>query len=427
MSMSIRFGLLVLIVGVSHASFAAGKRVKTGFEVLAERRFDLLSGKKVGLITNPTAVLPDLRHAADVLNAEAGVKLVALFGPEHGLRGAAQAGYSEELARDPRTQVPVYDIYAKRGQALVDIFTRSGAEMLVFDMQDVGARYYTFIWTLYDCLEAAAVMQKPLVVLDRPNPVGGVAVAGPVLHPEMATFVGRQPIAQRHGLTLGELARLFNGEFILKAAGRPAQLTVIPLQGWTREMYYEETGLPWVMPSPNLPTVDSALAFAGTALFEGTNLSEGRGTTRPFQLVGAPFVDGRWADSLRAARLPGVTFREAYFRPTFGKHKDTTVAGVELYVTDRQAFDPVRTTLEMLVRAKALYRDFAWRDDGGGRTLWIDRMTGSELVRQGIDAGHSAEQIARAYQDELDRFIAVRSKYLLYQTSSAAAARRKGL
>ena len=411
--------LLLLLPCVFPGSAAARPRVKTGFEVLAKRHFDLLRGKRIGMITNPTAVLSDLRHEADVLATEPGIELVALFGPEHGFRGAAQAGHSEELARDPRTGVVVYDIYGKRGPALVDLFQRSGAELLLFDMQDAGARYYTFIWTLYDCLEAAATAGKPLIVLDRPNPIGGTAVEGPtLLRPELATLVGRQPIAQRHGLTLGELAQLYNGEFIAGKTGRAAALTVVPLQGWTRDQYFEETGLPWVMPSPNLPTVDSALAFAGMALFEGTNVSEGRGTTRPFELIGAPFVDGRLAEALRAARLPGVTFREAWFRPTFDKYRDTTVSGVQLYVTDRKTFAPVRTAIEILVRMRALYPQFAWSENGGHH--WIDNLWGSTRLRQAIDAGLSADQIVGAYEDERQRFVAVRAKYLLYPTTGSS-------
>jgi uncharacterized protein YbbC (DUF1343 family) len=405
-----------MIAGLSVGDASARPRVKSGFETLAESNFAPIQGKRIGMITNPTAVLPDLRHEADVLAGVAGVRLVALFGAEHGLRGAAQAGQGESPGKDLRTGASVYDIYGKRGSALADIFNRSGSEALIFDMQDAGARYYTFIWTLHDCLEAAALAQKPFIVLDRPNPIGGLAVEGPVLHPAEASFIGRQPIAQRHGLTPGELAKLFNSEFIPKAIGHAATLTVVPLQGWTRDMYYEDTGLPWVLPSPNLPTVDSALSFAGTALFEGTNLSEGRGTTRPFQLVGAPFVDGRWVDALRAAQLPGVQFREAWFRPTFDKYKDTTVSGVELFVTDRKSFAPVRTALEMLVRAKALYGDFAWRKDAGAHTtFWIDKMSGSELVRAMIDAGRSTNEIINAYQEELDRFMTVRAKYLMYR------------
>lgn len=399
------------------ADAAARPRVKTGFEVLAARQFDLLRGKRVGMITNPTAVLPDLRHEADVLASAPGVKLVALFGAEHGLRGAAQAGHSEDLPRDPRTHLPVYDIYGKRGQALADIFERSGAEILVFDMQDVGARFYTFTWTLYDCLEAAAATNRRIIVLDRPNPIGGVAVEGPLLQPQYATLVGRQPIAQRHGMTIGELARLFNGEFIPRQAGRAAPLTVVPLENWTRDLYFEQTGLPWVMPSPNLPTVESALLFAGTALFEGTNLSEGRGTTRPFALIGAPFVDGKLADALRAANLNGVQVREAWFRPTFDKYRDVTIGGIELYPVDRDSFEPVRTAVEVLVRAKALYKEFGWRNDGG--SFWIDKLWGSDRLRLAVDAGKSADEIVRGYREELERFKTIRAKYLLYGSGVA--------
>ena len=376
--------------------------VLPGAEVWLGQHFGALRGKKIGLITNQTGVLRDLRHEADVLAASKEIQLVALFAPEHGFRGAAQAGQAESPPVDEATHLPVFDTYGKSGAALAELLRKSGAEAFVFDIQDAGARYYTFIWTLYDTMEAAAELGKPFVVLDRPNPIGGVAVQGPVLDPAHASFIGRKPIALRHGMTVGELARFYNGEFL----GGKVDLTVVAMRGFERAMSFEDTGLPWIPPSPNMPTVDTAYAFCGTALFEGTNLSEGRGTTRPFETVGGPGLDRRFAAALH---LPGVAFRETWFRPTFDKWRDQLVGGVQLHVTDRRAFDPVRTAVAMLIAAKKLDPQFAWRKD------WIDKMWGSERLRTGIDAGKSADDIAAGYRDELARFVAARRKYLLYK------------
>jgi uncharacterized protein YbbC (DUF1343 family) len=385
-------------------------RVRTGIEMLMEDRYAPLRGQKVGIITNPTGILPDLRHEVDVMAASDEVDLVAVFGPEHGFRGTAQAGGSEGFYSDPKTGLPVYDTYGKSGQALADIFTRSGVDTILFDIQDVGARFYTFIWTMFDSMEAAALAGKRFVVLDRPNAVTGLRAEGPVLRPAYATFVGRQPIAQRHGMTVGELARLFNDRFLPGTVGRQVALDVVEMRGWRRTMWYDDTGLPWVPPSPNMPTVDTAAVYPGTCLFEGTNLSEGRGTTRPFELIGAPYVDHRWADALNAAGLPGVRFREAYFTPTFSKYANQTVGGVQVYVTDRDAFDPIRTAVTMIVEAKRLYpAGFAWRADN-----WIDKLTGSDRVRTMVNAGADADAVVAAWQDELRAFAALRESYLIY-------------
>jgi uncharacterized protein YbbC (DUF1343 family) len=392
------------------ASARPSKRVTTGAEVLLAGDGALLRGQKVGIITNPTGVLPDLRHVVDVLHDSPTIDLVAVFGPEHGFRGTSQAGGSEGFYNDPKTGLPVYDTYTKSGQALADIFTRAGVDTILFDIQDVGARFYTFIWTLFDSMEAAALAGKRLVVLDRPNAITGLRAEGPVLHPRFATFVGRQPIAQRHGMTVGELARLFNAEFLPRTVGRQVQLDVVTMRGWRRDMWYEDTGQPWVPPSPNMPTVDTAAVYVGTCLFEGTNLSEGRGTTRPFELLGAPWIDGRLAQALSAKDLPGVRFREAYFQPTFSKYQGQTVGGVQVYVTDRRTFDPIRTALTIITETRRLYPDrFAWRADN-----WIDKLTGSELVRTMIDAGASPEQVVAAWQAELREFQTIRERYLLY-------------
>ncbi|MGW4084438.1 exo-beta-N-acetylmuramidase NamZ family protein [Streptomyces sp. NPDC004822] len=381
-------------------------RLRTGFERLAADGYAPLAGQKVGIVTNPTGVTRDVRHIVDVMHGDDRVDLTAVFGPEHGFRGTAQAGGSEGRYDDPATGLPVYDTYLKSGRPLADVFTASGVDTVVFDIQDAGARFYTYIWTLYDCMEAAQLAGKRFVVLDRPNPLTGRAALGPVLHEEFATFVGRKPIAQAHGMTVAELALLFNGEFL----DTPVPLETVRMTGWKRADFYDASGLPWVPPSPNMPTPDTALVYAGTCLFEGTNLSEGRGTTRPFELLGADGVDGRWAAAVNELDLPGVRFREAYFAPTFSKFQGQTIGGVQLHVHDRAAFDPVRTGVALLVTAKRTWSGFAWRSDN-----WIDKLTGSTQVRTMIDAGADTDEVVGGWQRELAAFRRVRQEYLLYR------------
>jgi uncharacterized protein YbbC (DUF1343 family) len=392
--------------GTAQAAPSRGGRLRTGFERLAADGYALLDGERVGVVTNPTGVTRDVRHIVDVMHADDRVDLVAVFGPEHGFRGTAQAGGSEGRHDDPATGLPVYDTYRKSGRPLADVFTASGVDTVVFDIQDVGARFYTYIWTLYDCMEAALLAGKRFVVLDRPNPVTGRAALGPVLHKEFATFVGREPIAQAHGMTVAELARLFNGEFLTA----PVPLETVRMSGWRRSDFYDASQLPWVPPSPNMPTPDTALVYPGTCLFEGTNLSEGRGTTRPFELLGAEGIDGRWAAAAAAEDLPGVRLREAYFTPTFSKFQGRTVGGVQLHVHDRAAFDPVRTGIALLVTARRVWSGFAWRSDH-----WIDKLTGSARVRTMIDAGAGTDAVVAAWQEELAAFRRTRAQYLLYR------------
>ncbi|MFH8491678.1 exo-beta-N-acetylmuramidase NamZ family protein [Streptomyces longisporoflavus] len=385
---------------------AGGRRLRTGFERLAADGYALLDGERVGVVTNPTGITRDVRHIVDVMHADERVDLVAVFGPEHGFRGTAQAGGSEGRYDDPATGLPVYDTYQKSGKALADIFTASGVDTIVFDIQDVGARFYTYIWTLFDCMESAELAGKRFVVLDRPNPVTGRGAYGPVLHKEFATFVGRQPIAQAHGMTVTELALLFNGEFL----ERPVELETVRMTGWKRSDFYDASELPWVPPSPNMPTPETALVYSGTCLFEGTNLSEGRGTTRPFELLGAEGIDRKWAAAANDAGLRGVRFREAYFAPTFSKFQGKTIGGVQLHVHDREAYDPVRTGIALLVTAKRAWSGFAWRSDN-----WIDKLTGTTRVRTMIDAGAGTDEVVAAWQDDLARFRAVRRRYLHYR------------
>ncbi|GCB50699.1 alternate gene name: yzbB [Streptomyces sp. NL15-2K] len=380
--------------------------MRTGFENLAANAYAPLRGPRIGIVTNPTGVTRDVHHIVDVMHADDRVDLTAVFGPEHGFRGTAQAGGSEGRYDDPATGLPVYDTYLKSGQPLADIFTASGVDTVVFDIQDVGARFYTYIWTLYDCMEAARLAGKRFVVLDRPNPVTGRAALGPVLHKEFATFVGRQPVSQAHGMTVAELARLFNGEFL----AAPVELDTVLMTGWKRSEWYDASGLPWVPPSPNMPTPDTALVYSGTCLFEGTNLSEGRGTTRPFELLGAEGIDGRWAAAVNELELPGAYFREAYFAPTFSKFQGRTIGGVQIHVHDRDAYDPVRTGIALLVTAKKVWSGFTWRPDN-----WIDKLTGSARVRTMIDAGADTAEVVAGWGEELAAFRRVRREYLLYR------------
>ncbi|GDY30735.1 exo-beta-N-acetylmuramidase NamZ family protein [Gandjariella thermophila] len=380
--------------------------VRTGADVLAEEGWRRLAGRRVGVLSNPTGVLGDLTHIVDAMVAD-GHPPVAVFGPEHGFRGTAQAGGSEGTATDPRTGIPVYDAYGATADALAAMYRHAGVETVVFDIADVGARFYTYVWTMYTAMQAAAATGAAFVVLDRPNPVGGRAF-GPQLDPAFASGVGRKPIVQQHGMTVGELALLFNGEFLPADGGRVSTLDVVPVRGWRRDEL--STGLPWVPPSPNMPTQDTALVYPGTCLFEGTTFTEGRGTTRPFETIGAPGVDWRWAERLNAAGLPGVRFRETYFVPTFARFTGTTCGGVQLHRTGAGGFDAIRTAVTMIVTARRCYpAAFGWRPDN-----WIDRLSGSARLRTMVDAGAGADDVVAAWQQELAEFRRRREPYLRY-------------
>ncbi|MGW5332706.1 exo-beta-N-acetylmuramidase NamZ family protein [Streptomyces bauhiniae] len=342
---------------------------------------ELAGPGRLGLVTNHTSVLPDLSPTAPAL-IEAGVNLAALFGPEHGLYGTAQAGGGEPDGADPATGLPVYDTYRRDGERLDKLLVDSGVDALVYDLQDVGARFYTYVWTMFDLMVSAARTGVRFVVADRPNPLGGLVSEGPVLDPAFASFVGRAPVPIRHGLTCGELARCLNRSAVAEVAGRQVDLTVVKAAGWQREMDAEATGLPWIAPSPNMPTYATAVVYPGTCLFEGTNVSEGRGTTQPFETVGAPYADARFAPALAELGLRGVYFREVRYVPTFDKHAGRPVRGVQLHVTDREAFAPVRTAVAMIGTLRGLYPDdFAWSGD------FIDRLWGSGELRRTVDAG----------------------------------------
>lgn len=393
-----------------------GKGVLTGAQALAKDNWRALAGQKVGVISNPTGILNDLNHVVDTMHASGKVNVVAVFGPEHGFRGSAQAGGSEGDHVDPRTGIMVYDAYGANAAKLVTLYQKSGVETVVFDIQDVGARFYTYIWTMYEAMLAAVQTGAKFVVLDRPNPVGGYA-RGPMMKPGFTSGVGKEEIIQQHGMTVGELARLFNAEYLpLDANGaRLKELQVIKVEGWKRDQIYSDTGLTWVMPSPNMPTPDTALLYPGTCLFEATNMSEGRGTTRPFELIGAPYIDYQWAQALQAKNIPGIDFREAYFTPFISKNANVLCGGVQVQITDPHKVEAIVAATHMIVEAKKLYPGFAWRTGDNPPGRWIDLLTGSDRFRTMLDGGASAEQIVAAWKSETDAWTARRAKYLLYK------------
>ncbi len=390
-------------------------RVASGLDALAETRFTALRGLAVGLICNPTAVDHRLRHAADLFHEAGGTKLAALFGPEHGVRGDIQYMAAVADATDARTGVPVHSLYGSDAQSLRPApETLRGLDALVFDIQDVGTRYYTYQATMLFCMEAAARAKIAFFVLDRPNPVGGLAVEGPALRPGFESFCGVHDVAVRHGMTVGELAGLYREE-----RGLDVALTVIPCRGWRRRMHQRDTGLPWVFPSPNMPTPETALVYPGMCLLEGTNLSEGRGTTRPFELFGAPWLDSaRLAGALAAERLPGVRFRPASFVPAWDKHAGARCHGVEVCVADREAFRPFRTGVACVAAARAQEpARFRWRTDAyefveSGPAF--DLRCGSSREREAIDSGAGWRGLAAAWAREERSFERRRARHLLY-------------
>ncbi len=387
----------------------------TGLDLLADRRFAPLKGLAVGLICNPTSVDRRLRHAADLFHSAPGVKLAALFGPEHGVRGDVQYMSAVGDERDRRTGVPVHSLYGNRPESLRPSGSSlRGLDALVFDIQDVGARYYTYQATMLFCMEAAARAGMAFFVLDRPNPIGGIAVEGPALRRGFESFCGVHDVAVRHGLTVGELARLYRQERRLDVA-----LTVIPCRGWRRRMTQRETGLPWVFPSPNMPTPETALVYPGMCLLEGTNLSEGRGTTRPFELFGAPWLDGgKLADALSAERLPGVRFRPVSFVPTWDKHAGTRCHGAELVVVDRGSFRPFRTGVACVAVARELApRRFRWRTEPYEFVKDVpafDLLCGSSRERRALERGGGWRGLTAAWAREERAFAKRRGAHLLY-------------
>jgi len=393
------------------------QRVRTGLDVFVAEDFRRLRGQRIGVVAHPASVDSRLRHITELLQAAPGVKVEILFGPEHGFLGQAQDLEPVDSPRSGETSTArVISLYGTAADSLRPTRQHlSGLDTLVIDLQDVGARYYTFQTTMLYCLEAANLIGLRTVVLDRPNPIGGSQIEGPRLTSSFESFVGCHDLATRHGLTLGELARLYQVERKLDNAA----IEIVPCQGWQREMYFEDNGLPWVLPSPNMPTVETAVVYPGQCLLEGTNISEGRGTTRPFELCGAPWVDAMTvAERLNREGLPGVVFRAVSFQPTFQKHAGRQCGGVQLHVVDRRAFQPVRTGLALVAALRKLSGDqFQWRTEPYefvSTPIAIDLLFGSDRERRAIEAGHAWRDIAAMWRKEEQAFAERRKPFLLY-------------
>jgi len=372
-----------------------------------------LRNRRVGIVSNPASIDASFRHIVRAIADEPGVTLAAIFGPQHGYRADVQDNMIETShAQDPTRGVPIYSLYSETREPTGEML--EGLDVLVIDLQDVGSRIYTFVYTMANCLRAARKHGVPVIVADRPNPIGGVRMEGPLLLKGFESFVGQFPIPLRHGMTIAELARFFND-----ACGIGADLTVVPMEGWHRSMYYEDTGLPWVMPSPNMPTVDTTVVYPGAVLFEGTNVSEGRGTTRPFELIGAPWVDpDALADTLNRHDLPGVHFRPVVFEPTFQKHAKQACAGCQIHVLDRDAFCSVESAVAVLAEIRAQNPSmFEWRQppyEYELEKLPFDILAGSRELRNQIEAGLPVRTMSYSWVQDHERFRDKRKPYLLY-------------
>jgi uncharacterized protein YbbC (DUF1343 family) len=390
-----------------------GRRTRLGIEVLLNEKIASVRGQRVGLVCNQASVLPDFSHVADVFDERDDINLTTLFGPQHGIRGDVQYNMIETPhVVDPRTGIMVYSLYSEVREPTEEMLKE--LDTIVVDLQDVGCRIYTFIYTMANCMRAAAKFGKRVVVCDRPNPIKGNAVEGNITEDAFKSFVGQYELPTRHGMTIGELAKMFNEHF-----GIGCDLEVVEMTGWSREMWGDETGLPWILPSPNIPDVDTCVVFPATVHIEGTELSEGRGTTLPFFLNGAPFIDPyAWAAELRKFDFPGVAFREAYFRPTFAEFNGETCGGVQLHITDREIFTPVIVGIAMIKTIYEMYPDqFQWRQNAYEYVFDknpFDVICGTDKIRKQLESGIVIRDIETSWDAELDKFKLCRGKYLLY-------------
>ena len=388
-------------------------RVRPGIELFLAQNPEFARDAKVGAVVHPASVLPGLQHTADALFNRRNFKLVSLFGPQHGARGEKQDNMIEsEFYRDPDTGIPVHSLYGATRRPTEAMM--QDLDLLLFDLQDAGTRVYTFIYTMAYCMEACAQWGKRMVVLDRPNPINGRQVEGNLLNEGYRSFVGLYPIPMRHGMTTGELAQFFNAEFNIRC-----DLTVIQMEGWRRNYWFDQTGLPWVQPSPNLPTLDSATVYPGSVLIEGTNLSEGRGTTRPFELIGAPYINSRsYAEKLNALNLPGVLFRPVSFQPTFQKWAGEMCGGIQLHVNNRESFEPYLAGIALMSVARELAPEsFEWRTppyEYEYEKLPIEILCGNYDLPKQIWNRDSLNEIREGWQEDVSEFLRRRSPYLLY-------------
>lgn len=395
-------------------SKGARQPLQVGLEVLLQDVPEVMRGKRVGLICNQSSVNHAFKHAADLLHEHSAFKLTALFGPQHGIRGDVQDNMIETAhGLDRKTGLPVHSLYSETREPTEQML--EDVDVLVFDMQDVGCRIYTFVYTLANCMRIAGRLGKPVVVCDRPNPINGVDISGNILEPEYASFVGLFPLPTRHGMTVGELAQMFRDRF-----NADCDLHIVPMVGWKRELWLDDTDAPWVMPSPNMPTLDTATVFPGAVHFEGTQMSEGRGTTRPFELIGAPYIDpDAYAERLTSLALAGVVFRSCVFQPTFQKHAQVSCGGVQLHVVDRDAFDSVLAGVAMVKVAHDMYPgEFRWKEPPYEYVFDknpFDVICGTNKIREAFEQGTSLDTIRQVWQAPLAEFEKIRTQYLLYR------------
>ena len=372
-----------------------------------------LNGLRVGVLANPASIDHSYTHVADQLSRSTKCTLAAIFGPQHGYQSNLQDNMIETPhANDKRRDVPIFSLYSETREPTPEML--SLVDVLIIDLQDVGARIYTFIYTMANCLRAAARAGIPVIVCDRPNPIGGLEIEGMTLDPGYESFVGQFRMPMRHGMTVAELARLFNEHH-----GIGAELEVVPMQGWSREMYFDATDVPWIMPSPNMPTLETTVVYPGTVLLEGTMLSEGRGTTRPFELIGAPWLDGEaLAEALNGAGVEGAHFRAVNFEPTFQKHAEIACGGCQIHVTDRAAFAPVKAGIAIIRESYSAAPDaFAWRDppyEYEHDKMPIDILAGSPTLRQQIEEQAPLDDIVASWRLGVAEFAELRKPYLLY-------------
>ncbi|MCP4178599.1 MAG: DUF1343 domain-containing protein [bacterium] len=379
-------------------------QVKLGIDNLNEY-MSVFNNKKVGLITNPTGVNSQLQSSADILKEK--INLVLLFGPEHGIRGDAQAGKDVKGNIDKKTGLKVYSLYGPSGGFEPSAQMMNGVDILAYDIQDVGARFYTYISTMAYAMKACKKYNKTFVVFDRPNPLSGNIVEGGMLKSGYQSFVGMLPIPVRYGLTSGELARYINHKLNINC-----NLYIIPMSGWNRNMFWKDTGLQWIMPSPNIPTPNTAIAYSGTCFFEGTNVSEGRGTTQPFEIIGAPWIDPqKLTDTLNMLNLPGVIFSPIYFKPTFSKYKSKNCGGVNIHIINESIYESVETAVAMIKVIQKLYPDqFKFRSPKNNK-WWIDLLTGSSLLRR---SNYSYTKLDKIWGSESAKFKEQSSSFYLY-------------
>lgn len=403
--MKFRNVAMALILAAS--GLACEASVKTGLDNVGSYR-RLFRGKRVGIITNHTAYSRDERYIVDIFRNMGDVTVTALFGPEHGIHGAEADGKTIRNDTEPTYDLPIYSLYGKTLKPTAEMLRK--VDLLVFDIQDIGARFYTYIYTMSLAMEAAAECGKRFVVLDRPNPINGLDVEGNVLEPRFASFVGLYPIAVRHGMTVGELATMFNEQGWL-ANGAKAELVVVLMKGWRRGMWYDQTGLRFIKPSPNMPDVETATIYPGLCLLEGTNVSEGRGTAMPFRQFGAPWIDSQdLTCRLNKLDLPSMRFAPTSFSPTESKYRGQKCHGVKIVVTDRDRLQPFWTGILIVNEIHRTYPDtFQWKE------RHFDRLCGTSEVRQAITAQSSLTRLRESWQTDLKSFLRIRDKYLTYR------------